>query len=317
MSDWHYDQYRQPVETYACFEEITSEIRKLLRTAKKSVWICVAWISDRLYGETLRQLAAQNVQVFIIYNDDGTNKGNAVPPSPGIQTYAVSARRGSAFMHNKFCIIDDEVLINGSFNWSQNAPFSFENIIVVKRDYRLIKQFKHEFCDLLSFYQYEDKNQISKCKTCGSHLFNLGIFGAESGKYNESQIDVWSVCAKNNHVFHQESQYQQYFAAQMGLDDEREWEEVDDSKEAMLDSFNNERNKIQRIQRYFDECFQSQIHAVGVVEMENFNEHHKFNEDPYYVVSIGWRNMYYRKIIPSQLEEGCGDVDLIIQEHIN
>lgn len=315
MFDQYYDQSRRPVETYTCFEEITSEILKLLRTARNSVWICVAWISDRVYGETLRQLAARNVEVFIIYNNDDKNAEYAVPPSPGIQTYAVSARLGCAFMHNKFCIIDDEVLINGSFNWSQNSPLSFENIIVVKRDYHLIKQFKHEFLDLLIFYRYQDTHQIGKCPVCRSHLFNLGIIGSERGKYNESQIDVWSVCTKNNHVSHLQSQYPQFFAAQMELDDERECEEVDHSKEAMQESFNIERNKIKRIQNYFEESFQSQIHALGVVEMENFNEHHKFDEDPYYVISIGWRNMYYRKIIPTQLESGYGEVDKIIDEH--
>lgn len=56
MLDQYYDQSRRPVETYACFDEITSEILKLLRIAKNSVWICVAWISDRGYGEALRQL---------------------------------------------------------------------------------------------------------------------------------------------------------------------------------------------------------------------------------------------------------------------
>lgn len=306
----------QSVESYACFEEIDSQILRLLHAARTSVRICVAWISDRVYGPILRQLAARNVQIIIIYNDDEKNEEHAVPTSPGIKTYAVSARRGSAFMHNKFCIIDDETLINGSFNWSQNAPLSFENIVVVKRDYRLIKQFLHEFYDLLIFYQYQDNHQISKCPTCRSHLFNLGIIGSESGKYNESKIDVWSVCAKNNHVFHQGSLFHQFFAAQMGLDDENEWEDADDSKESMLYSFRTERVKIQRIQSYFDQNFRSEIHAVGFVAMENPNEHLEFNEPPFYAVMIGWRSMYYRKIIPRQLDDGYGEIDRIIENHI-
>ena len=36
-----------------------------------------------------------------------------------------------SLMHNKFCIIDDKIIINGSFNWSVNAVKSNnENIII-------------------------------------------------------------------------------------------------------------------------------------------------------------------------------------------
>lgn len=304
------------VETYACFEGIDWEILQLLKTARSSVRICVAWINDRTYGETLRALAAKNVEISIIYNDDGKNRLFGIPPSQRIQVYPIRARLSSALMHDKFCIIDNEILINGSYNWSRNAPNSFENIVVVKHDYQLIKQFLYEFNDLLSFYQYQSSHQISRCPICRSYVFNLGILGSESGKYSESQIDVWSVCAKNYHVFHQATQYDQFFSVQMGLDDENQWDEEDNSKEAMLDSFHRDLAKIHRIQNYFNQNFRSPIHAVGGVVMDNHNEFHKFNEPPYYAVKIGWRNMFYRKIIPSQIDSGEGDIDQIIDEHI-
>jgi hypothetical protein len=77
-----------------------------------------------------------------------------------------------------------------------------------------------------------------------------------------------------------------------------------------------EREKIQGLQLYFDQNFHSQIHAIGFVAVENANEHLEFDEEPFYTVMIGWRNMYYRKIIPRQLDNGCGEVDRIIEEHM-
>lgn len=35
-------------------------------------------------------------------------------------------------MHNKFCLIDDKIIINGSFNWTvQAVKFNNENIMIL------------------------------------------------------------------------------------------------------------------------------------------------------------------------------------------
>ena len=36
-------------------------------------------------------------------------------------------------MHHKFCIIDLEKVIHGSFNWSKKAEYNRESVEVVKR----------------------------------------------------------------------------------------------------------------------------------------------------------------------------------------
>ncbi|MNU10097.1 hypothetical protein D3C72_2570570 [compost metagenome] len=55
------------------------------------------------------------------------------------------------------------------------------------------------------------------------------------------------------------------------------------------------------------------MHAVGHVGILNGVEHIEYNEEPEYGVSFIWRDMYYRKIIPSQFCEGESDgVDEII-----
>jgi phosphatidylserine/phosphatidylglycerophosphate/cardiolipin synthase-like enzyme len=47
-------------------------------------------------------------------------------------------------MHNKFCIIDSETVINGSYNWTKKANFNKENITIDK-DRGLAKRFANEF----------------------------------------------------------------------------------------------------------------------------------------------------------------------------
>jgi phosphatidylserine/phosphatidylglycerophosphate/cardiolipin synthase-like enzyme len=35
-------------------------------------------------------------------------------------------------MHNKYCIIDNRKVIDGSYNWSKNAKYNLEHIIVIE-----------------------------------------------------------------------------------------------------------------------------------------------------------------------------------------
>jgi phosphatidylserine/phosphatidylglycerophosphate/cardiolipin synthase-like enzyme len=47
----------------------------------------------------------------------------------GIESKIVNLKEG--FMHNKFAIIDDSILINGSLNWTENAIFNnFEDVLI-------------------------------------------------------------------------------------------------------------------------------------------------------------------------------------------
>lgn len=37
----------------------------------------------------------------------------------------------SVFLHNKFCIIDYSIIINGSYNWTYSAINNEENILIL------------------------------------------------------------------------------------------------------------------------------------------------------------------------------------------
>jgi len=50
-----------------------------------------------------------------------------------------------AHMHNKYAIIDDRILITGSFNWTWQAVKSNqENLIIVEKD-DLVKRYKDSY----------------------------------------------------------------------------------------------------------------------------------------------------------------------------
>lgn len=47
-------------------------------------------------------------------------------------------------MHEKFCIIDEEKVLNGSYNWSRNANKNFENLMITEKRL-VVDKFIYEF----------------------------------------------------------------------------------------------------------------------------------------------------------------------------
>lgn len=159
------------METQAYFEDIQFYIGRELQKAKKSIIIAVAWFTDRELYDLLCQKAEEGVQIEILLANDNINKG-----SYGLNFEALQAKKGAvhfigneklnSIMHNKFCIIDNEIIITGSYNWSRQAQKNYENITVIRENSELAQQFIKEF--------YSIKNRFTKGRT-GEDLSHLKI----------------------------------------------------------------------------------------------------------------------------------------------
>jgi hypothetical protein len=301
------------------FENIDNVIKQYLMSAKESIKICVAWINRNEYLPIINQLSTNGVNIEIIFNNDTTNLNHGLPKSHLYTIYPIDTRLPSAFMHNKFCIIDNEIIINGSFNWSVSAKNSFENILIVKNDFKLVKSFLHEFNDLVSYYDSFNQNNIQSCY-CRSHTYTLGIFGAENGLYNDSIVDIWRICSKNQHTQFIREENEQYIQSQLGLTNEDFYDDVDYNyiydKSIMLSELKQEINHTNQIQNYFEQRSGNKINAIGHIIMNNHNEHIEWNEPAEYQINIIWKDMYYRKIIPNVLYNDYDDsIEKIIDKH--
>ncbi len=293
------------MQSIAYFEDISYHIRKVLLSAKYSVKICVAWINGNIYNKIFRELNARGVNIEIIYNNDHINANTPVIQLNKMLLFPVLPRLRSALMHDKFCIIDDEILITGSFNWSTNARNSFENIVIIYHDYKLIKQFLHEFEDLKNHFYYVQQNipYKQKCTQCNSNTYNLGIFREEEGKYSDSVVQIWQICYANQHtklISEQDEQFIHSWLLENDTDDFND-DENEYNKEIMLAELNSERKKTIEIQNYFKSSHNVPMHAIGQKILTNSTQHYKWNEAPDWEIKIIWRDMYFRKIIPSEL----------------
>lgn len=66
----------------------------------------------------------------------------------GIPLYKIKAQRGGV-MHNQFCVIDNQVVITGSYNWSSNAEFKNDENISIIKDNNIASDYSVQFRKLL------------------------------------------------------------------------------------------------------------------------------------------------------------------------
>lgn len=309
------------IKSAAYFEDIDFHLKQVLLQAKESVKICVAWISWSSYSSVFQELVLKNVSVEIIYNNDNINHKNFFPLDKGVTLYPVKGRFYNSLMHNKFCIVDSQILITGSFNWSNSARKHFENIVVIENDFHLILDFLHEFEDLKNYFSEYGQQHKIQCLSdnypqCRSASYNIGILGHESGLYDESIVEIWNICTNCGHVNFIQEEYEHHLQTYLGLKEAPNWEDEPYDKYSMLNEFKQDRKQIIALQNYFNKSSGAKVNAIGCVAMSNTNEHLEWGENPEYVINVIWRDMYYRKVIPDVLDSSYDEIESIIKRHI-
>ncbi|WP_332608568.1 phospholipase D-like domain-containing protein [Achromobacter sp. ESBL13] len=316
------DKSMRAITTNAYFEDIGFQIQQELMKAKESVKICVAWIRWQKYAPIFDQLTRRGISVEVIYNDDYLNRRYFQAPLHSTTLYPVRARHG-ALMHNKFCIIDDSKIITGSFNWSRNAGRHFENLVVIEHDFRLVKSFLTEFQDLKNYFSEFAQNNKIQCLSnydynqCRASSYNLGILGHESGKYDDSLIEIWNICLTHDHGTLLGEHHENHLHSYLGLKYESDYDQdIIYDKQTMLSEVTQEFEKTAQIKNHFISRSKHPIHAIGSVSLLNANEHLEWDEQQEFGINIFWRDMYYRKVIPDIIyDDDYGFINSIIRNH--
>lgn len=137
----------------AHFDGIRSVLIQELGLAKKRIQIAVAWFTDQKLFEILLDKAKNNVAVTVVIRNDVLNLGiNAINWQRLIDTEngTVYFSEEKLALHHKFCIIDNEKLVTGSYNWTYQAQCNRENIIC-ETSADSVKLFNNEFSHLLDY----------------------------------------------------------------------------------------------------------------------------------------------------------------------
>lgn len=148
--------------------------------ANESIYIAVAWFTDPTIFNAVLEKLYQGVKVEVVitnhkFNWESPNDFEEINRSGG---FFGTCGNDESLMHNKFCVIDHNYILNGSFNYSKRANRSNqENLTVISGDPLHAQSFYREFQKIkeLAGFQKEFEEQISLSE-CIKHLNTIRTF---------------------------------------------------------------------------------------------------------------------------------------------
>ncbi|MFA6151998.1 MAG: phospholipase D-like domain-containing protein [Chitinophagaceae bacterium] len=132
-----------PVVNDAHFLNIQNQILEVLDSAKVSITVAMAWFTNDVLFDKLKEKIAEGIDVKVAVFDDGINKKHGVDIDQ-LPHFKIRGSRGG-LMHNKFCVVDNQTVITGSYNWSTNAETRNDENITIQKDPELATKFSVEF----------------------------------------------------------------------------------------------------------------------------------------------------------------------------
>jgi hypothetical protein len=165
--------------------EIKFRIIEEINKSRRIICLAMAFFTDRDIANAIIGAKKRNVAVDIILSSNAQNetvKQMFKDEDVSIHAFETGDERG--MMHHKFCLIDDNITINGSYNYSYNASNNNVENIHISDDYSIYKQFLNEFEKLKYNIEHNisvNDNSIISKKMDQPQTIN-----------NQSQIDSFS-----------------------------------------------------------------------------------------------------------------------------
>ena len=150
----------EKIDIQVHFQEIKDQLINSIQNAKLSVWVAMAWFTDKEIANELLKKHWEGINIQVIVNDDEITKKYGLDfSSKGIEFYKgnPSSNFGKKIMHNKFCIIDFKKVIHGSYNWTNNAKYNNESITITESS-ELAEEFAEQFIKLKVNIKNPEKN---------------------------------------------------------------------------------------------------------------------------------------------------------------
>ena len=126
-------------------DECRNKIIDLIVQARRSVWICVFTISDDRITEAILAAHARGLDVRVLSDDDKSEDRGSDIDHLIASGVPVRLDQSSHHMHHKFALFDQQILLNGSFNWTRSASYANEENILVTGEPRLVSGFTEQF----------------------------------------------------------------------------------------------------------------------------------------------------------------------------
>lgn len=130
------------------FDDIQNQVLDEIRKAKYMIWVAMAWFTNKLIYDALVERKKHGVNVQIVIDNNENNAAASFRLEDEFETYRIDIQSlYKNIMHDKFCIIDLETVVHGTFNWTNAANYNRETISIDKNSVTA-RTFADEFIKL-------------------------------------------------------------------------------------------------------------------------------------------------------------------------
>lgn len=131
----------------AYFKELKPLVLEQIREAKASIQIAVAWFTDQDILDLLVEKRLQGIKVLVLLSNDVKNfeESYSLDFTKLQQIGGKLVIVETSFMHHKFCIVDQQVLLTGSANYTYSGFHKNNESIIITDEQESIKDFLLEF----------------------------------------------------------------------------------------------------------------------------------------------------------------------------
>jgi hypothetical protein len=167
--------------------DVKSIIINLLDKSKRQVNVAVAWFTERTLFDKLLELQKRGVNIEVIittheFNRQSSNQFKLIEENGG---FFAEIGSDEQLMHMKFCVIDFDIVISGSANWSNRAfKENNEEVTIVEGNYQRANDFITEFDRLKELSgkisSFTKQLEISKALKTLNVIYSLINYGDTS-----------------------------------------------------------------------------------------------------------------------------------------
>lgn len=126
------------------FKNIEKKILDALDDAIATIDVSVAWFTNETLQKKLLEKKNEGCKVRVMTDANHTNQKHGVDLTP-FEYKSIKAER-NGIMHHKFCVIDNNITIHGSYNWTTASETkNNEEISVDKNDVKKASAYTKEF----------------------------------------------------------------------------------------------------------------------------------------------------------------------------
>jgi phosphatidylserine/phosphatidylglycerophosphate/cardiolipin synthase-like enzyme len=117
----------------------------LLDQSRNSIKLCMFTVTHNDLARALRKAHQSGVHVKILTDNEKSQDLGSDIEQLSAEGIEVRMDDSIAHMHNKFCIIDNKILVTGSFNWTRAAAEENQESFIVTDDTKLVAAHIEEF----------------------------------------------------------------------------------------------------------------------------------------------------------------------------